>query len=221
MANPVVEHEGRVLDINIAQTKDALQSAGARNVSERLLMVRYVFDIVEGDMSQWLRIRQESRGLTITHKQINDDGISGTTESGGLVSDNQAVRDAVLACGIDEAAFDRFLEQLENSINLSELLKWLESVGFVAKSIQENYRTSYVMNVGDYEVEVEIDEWPLIPPYLEIEAPNPELVFEAAELIGLGRDQVVATDPKSIYLQYGYDLDEIKKLEFPDGDKTS
>jgi adenylate cyclase, class 2 len=41
----------------------------------------------------------------------------------------------------------------------------LNELGYIAKAYQENRRTSYVFNACN----IEIDEWPGIPPYIEIE----------------------------------------------------
>lgn len=57
----------------------------------------------------------------------------------------------------------------------------LEEMGLKAKSYQENYRTHYELNG----VEVMLDEWPLIPPYAEVEARTSAAVEETVALLGI------------------------------------
>jgi adenylate cyclase, class 2 len=41
----------------------------------------------------------------------------------------------------------------------------MERLGYTSRLYQENRRRSFVLD----DVQIEIDEWPMIPPYLEIE----------------------------------------------------
>lgn len=64
------------------------------------------------------------------------------------------------------------------------------------------------------EIEIDIDTWPMIPTYVEIEGKNEEEVLEAIDLLGLSREKLTTLDVQSIYEYYGYDLEEIKDLSF-------
>ncbi len=57
---------------------------------------------------------------------------------------------------------------------------FLTSIGFVQKSYQETKRESWMIDG----VEVEIDEWPWIPPFIEIEGKSEEVVQLVAERLG-------------------------------------
>lgn len=85
----------------------------------------------------------------------------------------------------------------------------LQELGYQAKGYQENRRVQYTLNG----VEIDIDYWPMIPTYLEIEASSEEEVFEIVELLGFTRDDYTTRDVKGIYLDYGYSLDEIYELK--------
>ena len=50
----------------------------------------------------------------------------------------------------------------------------LKELGYEAKGYQENRRIQYMLNG----CEVDIDYWPMIPTYLEIEGPSEEAVYE-------------------------------------------
>lgn len=85
----------------------------------------------------------------------------------------------------------------------------LNELGFEAKGYQENRRRQYVLNG----VEIDIDYWPLIPTYLEIEGPSEEAVYEILELLGFNKKEVVTRDVEGIYLDYGHNLNEIYDLK--------
>jgi adenylate cyclase, class 2 len=91
--------------------------------------------------------------------------------------------------------------------NTNELLGML---GFQPKSYQENRRTSFTLDGA----QLEIDEWPMIPPYLEIEADSPEEVLRVANLLGFAEDQLTSENTTKIYARYGIDLTEYEQLKF-------
>ena len=85
----------------------------------------------------------------------------------------------------------------------------LKELGYEAKGYQENRRCQYVLN----EVEIDIDSWPLIPTYLEIEGPSEESVYNTLEVLGYTKEEVTTRDVEGIYLDYGYDLKQIYDLK--------
>lgn len=86
----------------------------------------------------------------------------------------------------------------------------LGKLGFTPKSYQENRRSSFTL-VG---VELEIDEWPMIPPYLEIEGPSPDEVYRVAALLGYDKDQLTSENTTKIYARYGIDLMAHERVSF-------
>ncbi|THA72717.1 CYTH domain-containing protein [Streptomyces sp. A0958] len=94
--------------------------------------------------------------------------------------------------------------------DFTEAAVLLRLIGLVPRSYQENHRTSYTLGT----VRLEIDEWPRIPPYLEIEADDEEQVWEAAAAIGLDRDQLTSLNTTKVYGLYGIDLESITELRF-------
>ncbi|WP_116111097.1 MULTISPECIES: class IV adenylate cyclase [Amycolatopsis] len=83
-------------------------------------------------------------------------------------------------------------------------------LGFTPKSYQENRRTSFLLDGA----RLEIDEWPLIPPYLEIEADAPDDVVRTASLLGFGEDQLTSENTIKVYARYGIELAAINNLRF-------
>lgn len=85
----------------------------------------------------------------------------------------------------------------------------LRELGYEAKGYQENRRVQYSLN----DCEVDIDYWPLIPTYLEIEGPSEDKVYETLNMLGLKKDDATSRDVESIYLDYGHDLKTIYNLK--------
>ena len=88
----------------------------------------------------------------------------------------------------------------------------LNELGYIPRGIQENKRIKYDLNG----VEVDIDTWPKIPTYLEIEGKNEEEVFKTLELLGIDRDKATSLDVLSIYEQIYHIPDANKNLSFED-----
>ena len=80
--------------------------------------------------------------------------------------------------------------------------KILNELGYEAKGYQENRRCQYVLD----DVEIDIDDWPYLPTYLEIEGPSEDRVFEVLDLLGYKKTDITTKDVEGIYLDYGYDL---------------
>ncbi|WP_200880748.1 radical SAM protein [Thermoactinomyces daqus] len=106
-------------------------------------------------------------------------------------------------------------EETEISVDSFETAnKMLEKLGYKAKGYQENRRTSFILDGA----RLEIDEWPMIPPYLEIEANSREEVIKIASLLGFDDAQLTGENTIKIYAKYGIDLNEIKDLRFTEND---
>lgn len=83
-------------------------------------------------------------------------------------------------------------------------------MGIKSRGYQENKRTQYILNG----VEIDIDSWPMIPTYVEIEGKNEEEVINTLEILELPKDKVTTLDVDSVYKKYGIDLKVIKVLKF-------
>ncbi|WP_036967983.1 class IV adenylate cyclase [Promicromonospora kroppenstedtii] len=174
-----IEHEGKILDIDPAAVERTILDKGGQKFGEKL-MRRYVYDIVPGDMSKWIRLRDTGQETTLTVKEIKSDAIDGTHET--------------------EVVVDSFEET--NAL--------LGMLGFTAKSYQENKRVSFVLDGA----EIEIDSWPRIPTYLEIEAATAEEVIRIAGLLGFGADDLTGENTMKVYDRYSIDLAAIPELRF-------
>ena len=84
-------------------------------------------------------------------------------------------------------------------------------LGYKAKGYQENKRVRYILDG----VEIDIDTWPMIPTYMEIEAESEERVKEVEKLLEVDPSKVTALNCEDIYIDiYGIDVESIKELKF-------
>jgi adenylate cyclase class 2 len=75
----------------------------------------------------------------------------------------------------------------------------LRKIGLVDKFYFENKRTRYMLD----DIEFDIDEWPLLKPYLEIEANSWEKIDKAIALLGLNKDEAKKFTTTQIYALEG------------------
>jgi adenylate cyclase class 2 len=86
----------------------------------------------------------------------------------------------------------------------------LGKLGFTPRSYQENRRTSFMLDGA----RLEIDEWPLIPPYLEIEADSRDEVVRVADLLGYDETALTGENTVSVYARHGIDLLQLNRVSF-------
>ena len=87
----------------------------------------------------------------------------------------------------------------------------LNKMGYIAKSYQENKRTRWILDG----VEIDIDTWPYIPTYAEIEGNGIEEVERIIEKLGLNKEKVTTLDVQSVYKKiYGINLRAMPEVRF-------
>lgn len=86
----------------------------------------------------------------------------------------------------------------------------LNKLKYEHKAYQENKRISFKFK----NVEIEIDFWPKIPPYVEFEAPSIEEIEEVVNLLGFNMSNTTCLNNLKIYEKYGISLHDNKDLRF-------
>ena len=89
--------------------------------------------------------------------------------------------------------------------------KLLELAGIKNKGYQENIRRKYILDG----VEIDIDTWPLIPTYVEIEGKDEESVVNMIKKLEIEYKKIITLDVQSIYKEiYNIDITKINILKF-------
>ena len=102
-------------------------------------------------------------------------------------------------------------KELEIEVNdFDKTNQILEELGYKNRGFQQNKRTQYILDG----VEIDLDRWPLIPEYLEIEGESEQAIYDCLDKLGISKDKIVTLDVSSIYTHYGYDGDALTNLNF-------
>ncbi len=96
--------------------------------------------------------------------------------------------------------------------DLATTLKILEKIGIKPRGYQENKREEYQLDG----VQVAIDSWPKLEPYVEIEATNSAEVIATASRLGYSEQTLVAENTTELYSKIGMDIKKIAELKFED-----
>lgn len=84
-----------------------------------------------------------------------------------------------------------------------EVRNIIEQTGLKRILIQQKKRTSY--RYHPLAVRFDIDIWPKLPPYLEVEGSDAEAISKGLELIGFSMDETSSISGKELFEKYGVD----------------
>lgn len=176
------EIEVKFLNIDPVDLEVKLNSLGAKKIFDRVYR-RRLFDYPDLKLNAkgaYLRLRDEGDKITLCFKQRLGIGQNGENDK-----------------GLEE--IEVIVSDFENTAQI------FLSVGFIEKFYEENRRVRFELSG----VEFDIDYWPLINPYLEIEAKSWEEVDKAINLIGLNK-----ADQKIFTANQVYKLANIQELDY-------
>ena len=182
------EIEIKFLNIDPEELVKKLLALGAKKVGD-FHYRRVVFDTVDFSLDKhgaWLRLRDEGDKITFTFKQRLAKDITSLQGDDGMYEKEVVVSD-----------FDATREIILKT-------------GMIEKMYQENKRTRYLLDG----VECDIDSWPLLAPYLEIEADSWDKVYSVAEKLGFAREDAKIFSANQIYRLQGLDDRNYTRLTF-------
>ncbi len=183
------EIEVKFLNIDPNSIDKKLKSLGAERIFERLYR-RRVFDYPDLRLDKqgaWLRIRDEGDKVTMSYKQRLG------------MKDREASQN------------DKSMEEIETTVgNFEKMAEIMLKIGLTEKFYQENRRIRYMLK----DIEFDIDFWPELEPYLEIEAPSWEKVNEGIRLLGLEPGDKKIMSSTQIYGLKGIVDTDYKEMTF-------
>lgn len=179
------EIEAKFLHVDHDQIRKRLRAAGASCAQTMRLMRRKNYDYPDG------RLSSSFNGWV----RVRDEGDK-ITLSYKQLNDRTLLGTKEVSLTVDSfEAADAFLR----------------SIGLEVNSYQETKRESWVL--GD--VQVELDEWPWIDPFIEIEGPNEAAVHEVATRLGFDVTAAVHGSVEVAY-QAEYDVTEDEIDSWPE-----
>lgn len=98
--------------------------------------------------------------------------------------------------------------------DFEETNKMLNELGYIAHTYQENKRTRYLLDG----VEIDIDTWPYIPTYVEIEGKSVKEVSDTLEKLNFDKEKTTSLDVQTVFNKF-YNIDIAKIAEVKFGEK--
>jgi len=101
----------------------------------------------------------------------------------------------------------------EIELEVSDLVKcsrFLEKIGLRGMRELEKHRHTFEFD----DVSVDIDTWPKIPAYVEIEGPSVESLKNFCDKLGLNWEKRFDGDAREVFRHYGIDLDKVDVITF-------
>lgn len=177
MAGTVNEVEGKILGIDPEVEIRKLLSLGFEKSFDGELVAKFF----KNDRGDTLRLRREARGWMLNYKG------KPTAEETEQVKSRPET------------------EVLVSSADGAQAI--LEAVGFEkVRTVTKRRRTFLLREDGMTVSHVEIDEYPGIPPLLEIESDSIEKVLSVAESLGFPAERVVSDTVRDLEKRYGIRL---------------
>ena len=106
------------------------------------------------------------------------------------------------------------LQQMqETEIEVSsfeETNELLEKIGFSARSYQEKKREKYYLNNH----EIDIDTWPKLNPYIEVEGKDEKDIEDILNILGYKFKDTISCTVDEIYKEKGLDINNMRELKF-------
>lgn len=136
--------------------------------------------------NKWVRLRETNGKTTITIKHILNEELQ--KEYGTKM---QPVLETEMEVPSIESG---------NSI--------LEQLGFSFRNYQEKERATYILE----DAEIDIDKWPMIPPYAEIEGESDEQIDKIVQRLNLSDKEIVSCNTSEVYKKYGIDIYQYREL---------
>lgn len=112
---------------------------------------------------------------------------------------------------IENLSIDGTKEMEIEVSNFEETNRMLEELGYKAHTYQENKRIRYMLD----DVELDIDSWPYIPTYLEIEGKSEEAVKSMIKLLEVDKEKVTSLDVQGVFKEfYNIDIADVPVVKF-------
>lgn len=182
------EIEVKFLDVDVQKLKERLVINNAQFI-DSFEYRRKVYDLPDKSLAKekhaWIRLRDEGEKVMLAYKQRIGVG--------------------------EDHLHDTGMKEIELEVSdFGVTDQFLKEVGFVEKFYEENNRERYLLD----NVEIDIDTWPMIPEYVELEGNSWEAVEKLAKKLGLDWSKHLRCSTMQIYAKYGINENDYSVITF-------
>lgn len=110
----------------------------------------------------------------------------------------------------DNSKIQKVKEFEVNVSSIEEMNKLLNEMGIIRRNYQEKIRHSFVYK----NAEIEIDEWPRLEPYMEIECEDEKIINEIISKLDYSEKEIVSVNTEQLYKKQNIDILRISDLKF-------
>ena len=193
------------LKILLIEFEDLIDDKNLKNIKEKYKL-NNLLDIIKLDTKELIKI--------LNSKEFKDSIKELKTNPNKWIRLRKSNKKIELTSKhVIEKSSKNFQEVHEVEFNVSdfnEANKFLESIGICKRSYQEKRRYSYIYK----DAEIEIDIWPIIDPYLEIECDSDDTINEIIDKLNLKDKKIVSINTEELYKEKGIDIKTISELKF-------
>lgn len=183
------EFEIKFLEVDVPELEKKLLAIGAEKVGEYDYS-RMLFDYPDLSMKKrhgWVRLRTDGKETTLTYKE--------------------SIKEKLKDGSLKNVGMKEIEVMADNYKKTSELLK---AMGLIAYTQEKNKRIRYVKD----DVVFDIDFWPFIPVYLEVESNSYEKVKNAARELGFVPETGIIGTAGTVYKKYGFNTNDYSAITF-------
>lgn len=186
------EVEVKFLDVDPAQIQKKLEKIGAEKDGEYFQRWR-TFDYPDWRLDKqgaWIRLRDEGNGhISLSYKQR-------------------------LGMSREKGSNDKGMKEVEVHVSdFNKMAAILRDIGFVEKHYAEKKRIHWMKDGTEFD----LDFYPELNPYLEIEASSWEKIDEATRLLGLKKEDQKRFSANQVYALKGIEVSTLQQITFDKG----
>ncbi len=217
MNNDIIEKELKVLNIDPKELKKKLSLLGGRKILDCLTYMKWfdhdsrrgdVFEVNLSDdkclnesiytvLSEALNIKGRRQSL------FREAGVYFRLRREGEVSDLTLKHKQD---NVDNIIYNREVACKFSSEYFVQVEKIITAAGFVCIAEHQKKRTSFLLKINNSKVRVDIDRWPGIPPYAEIEGQRKDDIKKVLDLLDLDDIMISTKIGKEFFEMYGIDF---------------
>lgn len=204
-----LEMEVKILEIDPKAITQRLEKIGAKKIFDGMTFIEgFDFPLVKRVHFSQVGVPLRFSPIFSQVNALSDGSLTLISQGAYLRLRKEGKRSELILKWKDQDGRKDVKREHELSVPLNET-EWdevreiVEQTGLERILIQQKKRVSYIY--PPLAVRFDIDTWPKLPPYLEVEGSDVEVISKGLELIGFSINKASAISGKELFEKYGID----------------